>query len=272
MKSKTYEEFVEKFKPKKTTDDCYTPPVVYDAVADWVASEYGVERENFVRPFYPGGDYENYSYSKDTIVVDNPPFSILSKILDFYISKNIPFFLFAPNLTIFCCLRNRDCTALVTDTNIIYDNGANVKTSFLTNLEPQNLRIRTAPGLYQVVRKATETVQKETKKQLPKYTYPNYLVQSARIKAYSRYGIEFKVSKSESFFVSQLDVQKEKKKGIFGGGFLISEQCAAEKERADREQVEREMAERERERAERERVEHFELSDREKEIIKELSK
>lgn len=22
----TYEEFVEKFKPKKTTDDCYTPP------------------------------------------------------------------------------------------------------------------------------------------------------------------------------------------------------------------------------------------------------
>lgn len=25
MKSKTYEEFVEKFKPKKTTDDCMTP-------------------------------------------------------------------------------------------------------------------------------------------------------------------------------------------------------------------------------------------------------
>ena len=126
MKSKTYEEFVEKFKPKKTTDDCYTPPVVYDAVADWVASEYGVNRENFVRPFYPGGDYENYSYSKDAIVVDNPPFSILSKIVDFYISKNVPFFLFAPNLTLFNCLRNRECSALVTDANIIYDNGANV--------------------------------------------------------------------------------------------------------------------------------------------------
>lgn len=270
MKSKTYEEFVEKFKPKKTTDDCYTPPVVYDAVAEWVASEYGVNRDNFVRPFYPGGDYENYSYSKDAIVVDNPPFSILSKIVDFYISKNVPFFLFAPNLTIFGCVRNRDCTALVVDANIIYDNGANVKTSFLTNLEPQDLRIRTAPGLYQVVRKATETVQKETKKQLPKYTYPNYLVQSARINAYSKYGIEFKVPKSESFFVSQLDAQKEKKKVIFGGGFLISEQCAAEKERADRKLAERELAERER--VERERVEHFELSDREKEIIKELSK
>ena len=66
--------------------------------------------------------------------------------------------------------------------------------------------------------------------------------------------------KSESFFVSQLDAQKGKKKTIFGGGFLISERCAAEKERAERE------------RAERERAEHFELSDREKEIIKELSK
>ena len=52
---------------------------------------------------------------------------------------------------------------------------------------------------------------------------------------------------------------------IFGGGFLISERCAAEKERAERERAERE-------RAERERAEHFELSDREKEIIKELSK
>ena len=27
-----YEGFTEKFKPKKTTDDCYTPPAVYDAL------------------------------------------------------------------------------------------------------------------------------------------------------------------------------------------------------------------------------------------------
>ena len=26
MKNESYEEYVEKFKPKKTTDDCYTPP------------------------------------------------------------------------------------------------------------------------------------------------------------------------------------------------------------------------------------------------------
>lgn len=33
MKGETYEEFVEKFKPKKTTDDCYTPPEIYETVS-----------------------------------------------------------------------------------------------------------------------------------------------------------------------------------------------------------------------------------------------
>lgn len=37
--SNTYEEFVDKFKPKKTTDDCYTPDVIYKAVKDWAIKE-----------------------------------------------------------------------------------------------------------------------------------------------------------------------------------------------------------------------------------------
>ena len=32
-----YEGFVEKFKPKKTTDDCYTLPAVYEAVKAWAS-------------------------------------------------------------------------------------------------------------------------------------------------------------------------------------------------------------------------------------------
>jgi hypothetical protein len=50
-----YNAFLDKFEPAKTTDDCYTPDVVYDAVAAWVEKEYGLDKENFVRPFYPGG-------------------------------------------------------------------------------------------------------------------------------------------------------------------------------------------------------------------------
>ncbi len=38
-KSKTYEEFVNKFEIKKTTDDCYTPPSIYQVVKDWAVKE-----------------------------------------------------------------------------------------------------------------------------------------------------------------------------------------------------------------------------------------
>ena len=43
-KFEDYDGFVEKFKPKKTTDDCYTPQIVYEAVADWVANEYDLDK------------------------------------------------------------------------------------------------------------------------------------------------------------------------------------------------------------------------------------
>ena len=54
--SDEYQEFLKKFEAKKTTDDCYTPPIVYDAVADYVAEHYGFSKKNFVRPFVPQGD------------------------------------------------------------------------------------------------------------------------------------------------------------------------------------------------------------------------
>ena len=54
-----YDGFVEKFKPKKTTDDCYTPPAIYDAVLEHVEQTYGIpDSAPVIRPFYPGGDYE----------------------------------------------------------------------------------------------------------------------------------------------------------------------------------------------------------------------
>lgn len=54
-KNDGYDEFVEKFKPEASTDECYTPKEIYDKVCDFVESEYNVSRDNFVRPFYPGG-------------------------------------------------------------------------------------------------------------------------------------------------------------------------------------------------------------------------
>ena len=58
-----YEGFVEKFNPKKTTDDCYTPPEVYDVVLEHVRNTYGIDESvPIVCPFYPGGDYELYEF------------------------------------------------------------------------------------------------------------------------------------------------------------------------------------------------------------------
>ena len=130
-----YQEFLEKFKLKKTTDDCYTPAPVYDAVVRYVEETYGVSRDRFVRPFYPGGDYVSEKYPEGCVVVDNPPFSIMAEILRFYDSKGIKFFLFAPTLTLFSSSSSTTCTALPCTLSVIYENGASVNTSFLTNLE-----------------------------------------------------------------------------------------------------------------------------------------
>jgi hypothetical protein len=92
-----YDEFVEKFKPKLTTDECYTPDSVYEAVKTWVVKEYGLDGCEVVRPFWPGGDYENLDYPDGCVVIDNPPFSILSKIKGFYNEHRVKYFLFAPH-------------------------------------------------------------------------------------------------------------------------------------------------------------------------------
>ena len=256
-----YEGFANKFKPKLTTDDCYTPPLVYQAIADWVANHYGLDQEDFVRPFYPGGDFENFDYN-DKIVVDNPPFSIISKIARFYVEREIKFFLFAPTLT--TLVRQSDyCTALVIGADITYENGATIPTSFITNLEPSEIRMKTAPSLYFAVNKANEENTKLIKKTVSKYSYPLELVTSAMIYPYNKYGIDFIIPRGESVRVSRLDAQAPQKKSIFGCGLLLSERLTAEREKAEHEKAEHEKTE-------HEKTERFQLSDREKTIISKM--
>lgn len=54
-----YEGFVEKFEPKKTTDDCYTPEPVYQTVLEYVGTLVDLSGLVVRRPFYPGGDSES---------------------------------------------------------------------------------------------------------------------------------------------------------------------------------------------------------------------
>ena len=252
-----YEGFVEKFKPKKTTDDCYTPPIVYNAVAEWVANEYDLDKSTFVRPFKPGGDYECEDYT-GKIVVDNPPFSILSAIVDFYLFNGVKFFLFAPTLTSIIRISDR-CTALPVGVDITYENGAIITTSFVTNLEPFKIRMRTAPTLYAAVDKANRQNRQEQMRSLSKYSYPPELITSAQIYPYNKYGIDFKITREECIRVGMLDAQKPLGKTIFGCGLLLNERLTAEREKAEREK------------AEREKAVIFELSERERHILSNLN-
>ena len=244
-----YQAFLDKFVPKKTTDDCYTPDLVYGAVAQWVANEYHVAPRHFVRPFYPGGDYQREQYLPGAIVVDNPPFSILSEIIKFYVEKGIRFFLFAPTLTLFSSSSSL-VTALPVAASVTYENKANVNTSFVTNLEDPSIRLRSVPSLYRAVKEANDRNLEEQRRELPKYAYPDNVVTSAFVARLSRYGIDFSVSRAESVSIDALDAQKEQGRAIYGKGYLVSERAAAERAAAIR----------------------FALSPREREIVAQLGK
>ena len=258
-KSKTYEEFVEKFKPKKTTDDCYTPPIVFDAIADWVADRYDLDRSRFVRPFFPGGDYLTFDYPAGAVVVDNPPFSILSKIVGDYTAWGMPFFLFAPTLTLFSS-KNTDCCCLPIGGDITYENGATINTSFVTNLEPPETVVHTYPDLYRVIDEANAANLRSIRRTVPKYSYPDNILTAAMAYRYSEYGVEFILDRREAYKIEALDSQRDAKKAIFGKGFLLSSRAAAERAAAERAAAERAAAE-------RAAATRWHISDREREII-----
>ena len=253
-----YDGFVEKFKPKKTTDDCYTPEPVYEAVAEWVAAEYGVARRDMERPFKPGGDYqaEAAGYGPASVVVDNPPFSILAQICRWYQAHGILYFLFAPTLTLFAGGSGSERCHIAADCDIVYENGANVRTSFVTNLE--GCYARTAPSLSRAVNAAAREWARRGKAELPKYVYPYEVLTAARLSYLDKYGVDFRVERRDCVKVGALDMQREFGKSIFGGGLLLSERAAAERAAAERAAAERAAAQ------------TWSLSERERELQRSL--
>ena len=148
-----YESYVAKFADQaKTTDDTYTPRDVYEAVLTYVRSVYDMTDKVVLRPFYPGGDYENAEYPENGVVIDNPPFSLFVPIVEFYTVRNVPFFIFGSGLTITNCCRY--CTAVIIAEQITFENGAKIKCNFASNLFG-NMMIKTAPQLDELLRVAT---------------------------------------------------------------------------------------------------------------------
>lgn len=218
-----YEGFVEKFnKPKKTTDDCYTPPAVYEAVKDWACRRYGIDPARTVRPFWPGGDYEHFDYA-GAVVLDNPPFSCLAKIVRFYAERQIPYFLFAPGLTALGLTRH-GAGIVYADSRITYHNGAAVNTAFATSYGGNVVEI--APDLGKAVKDAQ--CRDHTIKQTV-YQYPPNLLTTQGVLALARHGVPYALPRREAVFIRALDEMKAEGKEAFGGALLISDAAASRK-------------------------------------------
>lgn len=222
-KSEAQLEFEDKFKVKHTTDDCFTPPAVYDAIKGWVLDHYKISKDReIVRPFYPGGDYQAYDYPKGCLVLDNPPFSITSEIVNFYTSKGIDFFLFGQGTTLMQTLDRANM--VVVGISIVYENGADIPTGFITSLGASKVTISAS------LHDAIERAQPSETMEVSAYDWPHNVISGALLGKLPKFGTEMEIRK----------VYATKKVGtaeveIYGGGGLVSdmdaEKLKAEKER-----------------------------------------
>ena len=249
-----YAGFVEKFKPKKTTDDCYTPPAVYEAVKAWACQKYSIDPACTVRPFWPGGDYEHFDYPAGAVVLDNPPFSCLAKIVQFYQARQIPFFLFAPGLTALGLTRH-GAGVVYADSRITYHNGAQVNTAFVTSYGDNAVEI--TPDLGEAI-KAAQQKGRTIKRTV--YQYPANLLTTQGVLALARNGVSYELPRREAVFIRALDAMRAEKKEAFGGALLISDAAAARKATAEQAVPHPDTPTR-----------VWELSDRERQIVAELN-
>lgn len=172
-----------------------------------------------LRPFYPGGDYINAEYPENGVVIDNPPFSMFTRICAFYAQSDIPFFLFGPGLTITSCCRY--CTAVIVSSQIKFTNGAIVKCNFATNLM-DDVIMTTSIRLGELIRCCPSQTAKVN---LPKYGYPDEVLSVSDFQTMAKGFEDFSVLRNEAHIIRDLD-RFPKKGGLFGDHLLVTKAAA----------------------------------------------
>ena len=216
----------EKTKRPKSSDDCYTPPKVYDAVKNWVIKEYHLENNNIVRPFFPDSDYKDYDYKENDVVIDNPPFSILKAIVDFYNAENIKYWLFAPFLTNFsnkCChVPNNARIDYIVEKKLadgsIKKDTLQIPTGFYTNLDDRE--VFTSLPLKKVI---DDAMGKKKSKPKRNKVYPACCITATRAGKFLNHGYEFSVGKNEGIKTFALDFQIAENTKAFGHCYLLND-------------------------------------------------
>ena len=263
-----YDSFVAKFQDNgpKTTDDTYTPRDIYESVLRYVGEMCDLSDKVILRPFYPGGDYENAEYPENGVVIDNPPFSLLMKIVAFYTSRNIPFFLFGPGLTMGNCCKY--CSVIVVSEQIMFENGAKVHCNFASNMFG-DVMVMTAPKLDEYFRNCKSQVKPNP---VAKIGYPAHVLSIGMMQQICKGGVDFVVRSNECEILKSLDRlgTNAHKGGLYGHHFLLNSKKAAEKEQART--ASRLASEKAKEEAALKNTDFIELSDRERKIIEKLDR
>ena len=221
-----------------------------------------MDGREILRPFYPGGDYKSVAYGGNAVVIDNPPFSILSEICRWYTENRTDFFLFAPSLTLLS-IASGSVNYIGVGASVTFENGADISISFVTNMG--NYSAMSAPGLRRQIDAANAENLRSMRAELPKYSYPAEVLTPAMLQYFSAHGVDFRVQRKHTAFIRALDAQKEKGKAVYGGGYLLSEKAAAEKVAAEKAAAEKVAAE-------KAAAEKWQLSERELAIVSQLGK
>ena len=212
-----YDGFVAKFRRKKTTDECMTPPAVYDVALQWIRTHCREELRGFtpVRPFWPDTEYTQFSYPPGCAVVDNPPFSCFASIVRWYTERGIPFFLFYQSQTAIGNLRP-GVSIVMANVTITYANGAKVNTSFVTNMLQTDIALMTDPQLNAEMKEANRY-----RLQKPKTELPDDVLS---------FGSLNRICKRYSLTVLHSEAEKIRSVGgvnIYGGGLRVTPDVAA---------------------------------------------
>lgn len=176
----------------------------------------------------PKDKHENENYD-GKVVVDNPPFSIMSKIVNFYIENNVKFFIFAPAMTSIGLTRKHfgKSTIIPLSENIVYQNGAVVPTSFITNLFNDDTIVYFDPSFKKNLKDAVEQTNNKAVHHVPHYEYPVNVIRATDIVKAGRASSKPIIIKSKSsYHIMKLDCQKKYHKQIFGDGLLVDDKTA----------------------------------------------
>lgn len=201
-------------KKKRTSDDIMTPEANYEAVKNWAIDRFGLEGKRIVRPFWPGADYTTEEYDDDTIVIDNPPYSIERQIIRWYCQHNVRFFLYCNGLTAIHCYTTKSETlpvGLVLVKDSIAFNESMVNVGFVTNLlEPGQLLL--SGTLNDAISKSQKRMNRGKKR-----SYPEHIYTAAALGKLGRDGIDTMVQMNK--YVTHTPDGRH----IYGGGIRIDD-------------------------------------------------